>query len=77
MSIEKIKFLREMKVETWDLSFNMPNRQKFLSQVARKSRIQSLNELSEKKRYPILAAFAKQALIDIIDETIELYEPCI
>jgi hypothetical protein len=76
-NIEKIKFLREMKVETWDLSLIIPNRQKFLSQVARKSRIQSLGELSEKKRYPILAAFAKQALIDIIDETIELFDRCL
>jgi TnpA family transposase len=76
-NIRKIKFLREMKVETWDLSLIIPNRQKCLSQVARKSRIQSLGELSEKKRYPILAAFAKQALIDIIDETIELFDRCL
>ena len=76
-NIEKIKFLREMKVEKWDLSFITPNRQKFLSQVARKSRIQALNELSEKKRYPTFAAFAKQALIDVIDETIELFDRCL
>ena len=64
-------------METWDLSFITPNRQKFLSQVARKSRIQSLNELSEKKRYPIFAALAKQVLIDVIDETIELFDRCL
>lgn len=74
---KKIKFLREMEVETWDLTFITPNRQKFLSQIARKSRLQSLNELVPKKRYPILATFAKQALIDIIDETIELVDRCL
>lgn len=63
---KKIKFLREMKVETWDLTFITPNRQKFLSQVARKSRLQSLHELAPKKRYPILATFAKQALIGVM-----------
>jgi hypothetical protein len=66
-NIEKIKFLREMKAEDWNLSFISPNRLKFLSQIARKSRINSLNNLAEKKRYPILLAFAKQALTDIID----------
>lgn len=74
---KKIKFLREMKVESWDLTFITPNRQKFLSQIARKSRLQSLNELVPKKRYPILATFAKQVLIDIIDETIELFDRCL
>ena len=69
-NIEKIEFLREMKVEDWDLSFISPNRLKFLSQFARKSRINSLNELAEKKRYPIFLAFAKQSLTGIIDETI-------
>lgn len=69
-NIEKIKFLRQLKVEDWNLSFISPNRRKFLSQIARKSRINSINQLTEKKRYPILLAFAKQALTDIIDETI-------
>jgi TnpA family transposase len=76
-NIEKIKFLRELKVEDWNLSFISPNRLKFLSQFARKSRINSLNELAEKKRYPIFLAFAKQALTDIIDETIELFDRCL
>lgn len=76
-NIEKIKFLRELEVEVWNLSEISPNRLKFLSQIARKSRIQSLNELVEKRRYPILLAFAKQALIDIIDETIELFDRCL
>jgi hypothetical protein len=53
-----------MKVVDLDLSFISPNRLKFLSQFVRKSRINSLNELAEKKRYPILLAFAKQALTD-------------
>lgn len=76
-NIEKIKFLRDLKVETWDLSSLTPKRPKFLSQMARKSRIQSLNELSEKKRYPIFAAFAKPALVDVIDETSELFDRCL
>lgn len=76
-NIEKIKFLRELKVEGWNLSEISPNRLKFLSQIARKSRIRSLNELADKRRYPILLAFAKQALVDITDETIELFDRCL
>lgn len=76
-NIKKIEFLREMKVEGWNLSEISPNRLKFLSGIARKSRIHALSELAEKKRYPILLAFAKQSLIDIIDETIELFDRCL
>jgi TnpA family transposase len=76
-NIEKIRFLREMKVQTWDLSEINPNRLKFLSNIARKARIQSLKRFPEQKRYPILLAFAKQVLVDIIDETIELFDRCL
>lgn len=76
-NIKKIEFLREMKADTWDLPEISPNRLKFLSSTARKSRIHSLSELVEKKRYPILLAFSKQILIDIIDETIELFDRCL
>ena len=76
-NIEKIKFLRQMQMESWDLSQIPPNRLKFLSQIAHRSRIQSLNELVDQRRYPILLAFAKQALTNIIDETIELFDRCL
>ena len=76
-NIKKIEFLHEMKANTWNLSLITPNRQKLLSNIARRSRIQALNELTEKKRYPILLAFAKQTLTDIIDETIELFDRCL
>lgn len=76
-NIKKIEFLREMKADTWNLPEISPNRLKFLSNIARKSRIHALSELVEKKRYPILLAFSKQILIDVIDETIELFDRCL
>lgn len=76
-NVKKIEFLRAMKADTWRLPELSPNRLKLLSGIARKSRIQALIEMPEKKRYPILLAFARQALTDIIDETIELFDRCL
>jgi len=72
-AVEKIKYLRKINVDKWDLSCLNPNRQKVLSKIGRKATNQYLQRLAEERRYPILIAFLKQSLLDISDETIDMF----
>ena len=76
-TLEKLKFLRAMGVDEWDLHSLNPNRQKFLAQIGRRSTNQALQRMSELKRDPILLAFLRQSLYDIIDEVIDLLYRCL
>jgi hypothetical protein len=49
----------------------------FLAHVARKSSAQTLLRASAERRYPILAAFLYQALADVTDEVIEMFDRCL
>lgn len=75
--LEKLAFLREHQVDTWDMTALTPNRLKFLAQIAKRSTNQALLRMPEPRRYPILLAFLHQSLIDITDETIEIYDRCL
>jgi len=76
-AIEKLDFLRGDGVDKWNLSSLNPNRQKFLAQFGRGATNQALQRMSPQRRYPILLAFLRQSLIDIIDELIELFDRCL
>jgi TnpA family transposase len=76
-TLNKLDFLRELGVDKWDLSKLNPNRLKFLAQIARKSTAQALERAPEMRRYPILIAFLAQTLVDVIDETIDLFDRCL
>jgi hypothetical protein len=75
--LDKLAFLRKQNIDQWDLSLITPNRLKFLSQIARRSTNQVLQRMTEEKRYPILLAFLNQSLIEITDETIEIFDRCL
>src|SRR5581483_10161556 len=75
--LEKLTFLCKYQVDTWDITALTPNRLKFLAQIAKRSTNQALLRMPEKRRYPILLAFLHQSLIDITDETIEIYDRCL
>jgi TnpA family transposase len=76
-TIEKLVFLRQKGVEDWDLSCINPNRQKSLAQIGRKSTNQVLQRLAPQQRYPILIAFLRQSLEDVIDELVDLFDRCL
>lgn len=76
-TLEKLKFLRPMGVDQWDLHSLNPNRQKFLAQIGRRSTNQALQGMNPQRRYPILLAFLRQSLVDITDELIDLYDRCL
>jgi hypothetical protein len=75
--LEKLATLKAWGVECWDISMLTPNRQKFLAQLARKSTTQALHRMPAERRYPILLAFVAQALSDLTDEAIDMFDHCL
>lgn len=76
-SLEKLAKLRAWGVEAWDLSAVNPNRRQVLARVGKRSTNQALERMAAQRRYPILLAFLRQALEEITDETIDLYDRCL
>ena len=76
-NLDKLTFLRAAGVEDWALEVLNPNRLKFLAHVARKSNAQTLQRALDERRYPILVAFLYQALADVTDEVIEMFDRCL
>jgi len=76
-NIEKLQFLYAAGVDQWNLPPLNPNRQKFLAQIGRRSTNQVIQRMTETRRYPVLLAFLRQSLIDIIDELIEIFDQCL
>ncbi len=76
-AIEKLTFLRQQGVDTWDLNQLSPNRLKQLAQLAKKSTSQALRRAPKERRYPILLAFLAQRLIETTDEVVDLYIRCL
>jgi len=77
-NLEKLTFLKESGVLEWDVSSLLnPNRMKRLAQIARESKARALRRSVEERRYPILMAFLYQSLLDITDETVDMFERCL
>lgn len=76
-AIEKIRYLRQQQIHQWNLSCLNPNRLKFLAQVAKKATNQALQRMSVERRYPILMAFVQQMLMEITDESVDLFTRCL
>jgi len=73
-SIEKLTFLREKGVARWDLKTLNPNRRKFLAGLGKRTSPQALSSSLIERRYPILVAFVVQAIYELSDETIEMFD---
>jgi hypothetical protein len=54
-----------------------PNRQKFLARLGRKYTVQALRRMGPERRYPILLALLKQTLLDLTDESIDIFDVCL
>ena len=76
-SLEKLAFLRTAGVEDWPLEPLNPNRLKFLAHLTRKSSAHALQRAPAVRRYPLLVAFLFQALTDVTDEVIEMFDRCL
>src|SRR5439155_1421986 len=76
-NLEKLAFLRTAGVEDWTLEPLNPNRLKFLAHLTRKSSAQALQRAPAMRRYPMLVAFLSQALTDVTDQVIEMFDRCL
>ena len=76
-TLDKFMTLESWEVDTWDMSALNPNRQKFLARLGRKYTMQALRRMGPERRYPILLSFLKQTLIELTDESIDIFDVCI
>jgi TnpA family transposase len=76
-TLDKFILLESWDVDTWDMSNLNPNRQKLLARLGRKYTMQALRRMGPERRYPILLSFLKQTLIELTDESIDIYDVCI
>ena len=76
-TLDKLTTLESWEVDTWDMSALNANRQKFLARPGRKYTMQALRRMGPERRYPILLSFLKQTLIELTDESIDIFDVCI
>lgn len=76
MTLDKVRLLTSWHVDTWDLSALNPNRQKWLARLGRHYTTQALRRMGPERRYPLLLAFLKQTLLDLTDESIDIFDVC-
>ena len=76
-TLQKVAFLLEARVDTWDLAGLNPNRVKWLAQLGWKAPTPQLQRMDPQRRYPILLAFLQQALRHHTDVAVELYDQCL
>jgi TnpA family transposase len=77
-ALEKLAFIRQWAVTTWQVDELPPSRLKHLAQVARYTSTQGLKRKKPVgKRYAILVAFLLWAHEKTIDELIELFDLCL
>ncbi len=73
-TLDKISFLQQSSVDTWDLSQLNPNRINHLAKIGARATNQYLQRASEVRRYPILICFLKQSLYNFTDDLIEMVD---
>src|SRR5262249_44555523 len=76
-TLDKLTLLHSWAVDQWDMTALNPNRQKFLARLGRKYTVQALRRMGPERRYPILLALLKQTLIDLTDESIDIFDVCL
>lgn len=76
-TLGKVAVLRSWHVDEWDMTALNPNRQKFLTQLGRKYTVQAMKRMGPERRYPMLLSFLKQTLLDLTDESIDIFDVCI
>lgn len=73
-TLDKIDFLQQHGVGTWDLGMLNPNRVNYLAKIGVRATNQYLQRAPEVRRYPILVAFLKQSLYNFVDDLIEMVD---
>ena len=72
--LEKLTYLRTLDAHTLDLSSLPAERRRFLAGVGRRSTAQALSRREEQRRYPILLTLVAQSAVDVLDESLLLFD---
>ena len=72
-TLQKVSFLKETMVHTWDLSVIPTNRRKRLANIVRNNTNQYLQRMPSQKRYSVLVCFLRETLLDTTDSVIMMY----
>jgi hypothetical protein len=72
-TLDKITFLKDFKVDGWDLSVIPANRKKRLANTVRQNTNTYLQRMSPQKRYPLLIFFLYETLLDTTDIILLMY----
>jgi len=72
--IAKLTYLRGLGADAWELTALTPNRRKLLARIGRRATNQALQRTPPERRYPILLAFLEQAVEEVTDEVVDLFD---
>ena len=72
-TLDKITFLQDFKVNSWDLSMIPANRKKRLTNIVRQNTNTYLQRMNPQKRYPLLICFLYETLLDTTDMVLLMY----
>ncbi|MFI2577420.1 Tn3 family transposase [Streptomyces rochei] len=73
----KLAYLRRLDAHTLDLSSLPAERRRFLAGVGRRLTGQALQRREPERRYPILLTLLAQSAVDVLDETLLLFDQAI
>jgi TnpA family transposase len=73
-TLEKVAFLKELKVDTWDLSVIPANRKKRLASIVHNNTNGYLQRMKPVRRYPLLVCFLWETLLDTTDTILSMYD---
>src|SRR2546430_6861105 len=76
-TLGKFVTLQSWSVDAWEMSALNPNRQKFLARLGRKYTVQALRRMGPERRYSILLSFLKHTLIDLTDDSMDIFDDCL
>lgn len=72
-TLNKVTYLQEMKVCSWDLSAIPINRKKRLANIVRNNTNSYLQRMNPIKRYPLMVCFLWETLLDTTDMVLTMY----
>ncbi|MCN0150779.1 Tn3 family transposase [Salinispora arenicola] len=75
--LEKLAYLRRLDAHTLDLSMLPAERRRFLAGVGRRLTGQALQRREPERRYPILLTLLARSAVDVLDETLLLFDQAI
>ena len=72
-TLDKVAYLQEMKVASWDVSAIPINRKKRLANIVRNNTNSYLQRMNPIKRYPLMVCFLWETLLDTTDMVLTMY----